>query len=402
MGRDPKKIAKLNEGNTLFYEPGLEELLKHDLKSGRLTFTVDYEEVIPQADIIFICVGTPSSETGQADLTQVLAVAERIGKNLKNNAVVVCKSTVPVGTNRLVADIINKVKKDKTHFMSASCPEFLREGTALHDTLHPDRIVIGADLQDAVKILMELHKPIDGKFVLTSIETAEMIKYTANSFLATKISFANSIALLCEKVGADVEKVMDGIGLDRRIGRLFLYPGVGYGGSCFPKDVKALIAISENAGYDFKLLKEVENINKEIVLNFVTKIKKHYGALHGKKLAILGLAFKPNTDDMREAPSIKIINFLQKEGALIYAYDPVARETASKVLRDVIFCDDVNACVEGKDGAVFITEWNEFKQLNLKDLKKQLKNPVIFDGRNIYDPVKIRKIGFKYYSVGRK
>lgn len=402
VGRDPQKIEKLKRGETLFYEPGLSELVKRNLEAKRLNFTLDYGPAVSTADVIFICVGTPSSENGKADLTQVLAVAKRIGQNVKNGAVVVCKSTVPVGTNHKVAEIINQVKPKEVKFMSASCPEFLREGTALSDTLHPDRLVIGADTQDAVKILSDLHKPIDGKMVVTSIETAEMIKYTANSFLATKISFANAISFLCEKVGADVEKVMEGIGLDKRIGRLFLYPGVGYGGSCFPKDVKALIAIAEEYGYNFELLKEVENINKKTVANFVEKIKNHFKDLKGKKLAILGLAFKPDTDDMREAPSIKIIKALQKAGAEIYAYDPIAKVTAAKVLTVVQFCDDLYSCVQDKDAAVFVTEWNEFKQLDLKELKKRLGHPVVFDGRNIYHPEQMKKLGFTYYSVGRK
>jgi UDPglucose 6-dehydrogenase len=402
VGRDPEKIEKLKKGETLFYEPGLSEVVKRNMEAKRLNFTLDYHQSISTADVVFICVGTPSSETGKADLTQVLAVAEKIGRNLKNGAVVVCKSTVPVGTNRKVAAIINQVKSKDATFMSASCPEFLREGTALSDTLHPDRFVIGVDTSGAVKILTELHKPIDGKMVITTIETAEMIKYTANSFLATKISFANAISFLCEKVGADVEKVMEGIGLDKRIGRLFLSPGVGYGGSCFPKDVKALIAIAEEYGYNFELLKEVESINKKVVSNFVEKIKNHFRDLKGKKIAVLGLAFKPDTDDMREAPSIKIIKMLQAAGAEISAYDPIAKETAAKVLQGVQFCDDLYSCVQNKDAAVFVTEWNEFKQMDLKELKKRLGHPVVFDGRNIYHPEKMEKLGFTYYSVGRK
>ncbi len=402
VGRDSQKIEKLKRGETIFYEPGLAEVVKRNLEAKRLNFTLDYVQAVSTADVIFICVGTPSSENGKADLTQVLAVAKKIGQNIKNGTVVVCKSTVPVGTNRKVAEIINQVKPKEVKFMSASCPEFLREGTALSDTLHPDRLVIGADSQEAVKILTDLHKPIDGKMVVTSIETAEMIKYTANSFLATKISFANAISFLCEKVGADVNKVMEGIGLDKRIGRLFLYPGVGYGGSCFPKDVKALIAIAEEYGYDFELLKEVESVNKKTVTNFVAKIQNHFKDLKGKKLAILGLAFKPDTDDMREAPSIKIIKALQKAGAEIYVYDPIAKETAAKVLTEVHFCDDSYSCVDDKDAAVFVTEWNEFKQLDLSELKKRLRHPVIFDGRNIYNPEQMHKLGFTYYSVGRK
>lgn len=403
IGRDPKKIAQLKTGKPLFYEPGLAEVMKRNVEAKRLNFTVDYKQGIKNAEMIFICVGTPSSDDGQADLTQVMAVAQKIGESLEKDAVVVCKSTVPVGTNRRVAEVIKKYKKKNVSFESASCPEFLREGTALADTLHPDRIVIGADTERAVKLLKELHKPIDGKLVVTSIETAEMIKYAANSFLATKISFSNAIAILSEKVGADVEQIMDGIGLDKRIGRNFLNPGLGYGGSCFPKDVKALIAIAREHGYDFELLKTVEEINRKAVLDFVQKISDHFkGDLKNKNLAVLGLAFKPNTDDMRFAPSIELIGKLQEKGAKIFAYDPVAKNPAQKVLKNVVFCNSHQECVKGRDAVVFCTEWNEFKQLNLGELKQKLKTPVIFDGRNIYEPEKMRKLGFIYYSVGRK
>lgn len=403
VGRDPKKIEELKKGKPLFYEPGLAEVVKRNVDAGRLKFTVDYAEGIKDSEIIFICVGTPPAKDGRADLTQVLKVAENIGKNLKKDAVIVCKSTVPVGTNRRVAEIIKKNKASNINFESASCPEFLREGSALNDTLHPDRIVIGAESEKAFAKLQELHKPIDGKIVMASIETAEMIKYAANSFLATKISFANAIAALAEKVGADAEKIMEGIGLDKRIGRKFLYPGVGYGGSCFPKDVKALIAISEEYGYDFQLLKSVEEINETAAQRFVKKIADHFkGDLKGKNLAVLGLAFKPNTDDMRFAPSITIIEELKRRGANISVYDPIAIETAKQVLHGINFSDDFFSCVNEKDAAVFLTEWNEFKQIDLHKLKKSLKDPIIFDGRNIYEPSTMKKLGFTYYSVGRK
>jgi UDPglucose 6-dehydrogenase len=403
IGRDPKKIAELKKGNPLFYEPGLAEVVQRNVKAGRLKFTTEYKEGVKDSEIIFICVGTPPAEDGKADLTQVIKVAEEIGKNLERDAVIVCKSTVPVGTNEKVAEIINIFKRKDVNFESASCPEFLREGTALSDTLHPDRIVIGAETEKAISLLTEIHKPIQGELVITNIKTAEMIKYAANSFLATKISFANAIAELSEKVGADAEKIMEGIGLDKRIGRRFLYPGVGYGGSCFPKDVKALIAIAGEHDYDFQLLKTVEEINEKAANNFINKITDHYkGNLTGKHFAVLGLAFKPDTDDMRFAPSIKIIEALQKKGAKISAFDPIAKETASKVLKDVEICDDIFKCLEGKDAAIFVTEWNEFKQIDLAKLKKALKNPVVFDGRNIYNSGVMKKMGFIYYSVGRK
>jgi UDPglucose 6-dehydrogenase len=403
VGRDPKKIAELKKGNPLFYEPGLAEVVQRNVKAGRLKFTTDYKEGVKESEIIFICVGTPPAEDGKADLTQVLKVAEEIGKNLEKDAVIVCKSTVPVGTNEKVAKIVNKFKKSNVSFESASCPEFLREGTALSDTLHPDRIVIGAETEKAVDLLTEIHKPIQGELVITNIKTAEMIKYAANSFLATKISFANAIAELSEKVGADAEKIMEGIGLDRRIGRKFLYPGVGYGGSCFPKDVKALIAIAGQYDYDFQLLKTVEDINEKSAMNFINKIINHFkGDVEGKHFAILGLAFKPNTDDMRFAPSIKIIEALEKKGAVITVFDPIAKETASKVLQNVEFADDIYECTAEKDAAIFVTEWNEFKQIDLAKLKKSLKSPIVFDGRNIYNPGVMQKMGFIYYSVGRK
>lgn len=402
VGRNPEKIENLKKGQMPFYEPGLEEVVKRNVESGRLKFTVNYQEAISSSEIVFICVGTPPKETGEADLSQVEKAAQEVAKNLEGYTVIVTKSTVPIGTNRKVKKITEQYKSEKAEFDIASCPEFLREGSALSDTLNPDRIVIGTDTDRAKNVLLELHKPIDGKTVATTIESAEMIKYAANSLLSVKISFANAIAFLCEKTGADVEAVMEGIGNDKRIGRKFLSAGVGYGGSCFPKDVKALIAISDSYGYNFKLLKEVEAINKEAGERFVKKAKDLLGGeVKGKVVAVLGLAFKPNTDDMREAPSIRIIQTLQKLGAKVKAYDPVAINNAKNILKDVVYGKDAYDTAKGADILLLVTEWNEFRQLNLLKIKKIMKKAIILDGRNIYDPHKISKLGFIYKGTGR-
>lgn len=403
VGRTREKITNLKKGITPFYEPGLAELVKRNASAGRLFFTLDYKEAVVPSEIIFICVGTPPKDNGEADLSSVFAAAESIAKVLNGYKVVVTKSTVPPGTNRKVTDILNKNKPAGASFAIASVPEFLREGTAIDDTLHPDRVIIGTTSDRAQVLLTEIHKPIDGKTVLCNVETAELIKYASNSLLSTKISFANAIAFLSEKVGADVEKVLEGVGLDKRIGREFLYPGVGYGGSCFPKDVKALVAFAAENGYDFSLLKAVDDINKESGKRFVEKIIRHFdGNLKGKTIAVLGLSFKPNTDDMREAPSIEIIHELLKHGARIRAYDPVAIENAKKILpASVIYTKDAYEAVTGAEGVAIITEWNEFRQLDLVRLAKGLKQLVIFDGRNIYDPTRVKNLGFMYYGVGR-
>ncbi|MDZ7587493.1 MAG: UDP-glucose/GDP-mannose dehydrogenase family protein, partial [Patescibacteria group bacterium] len=333
VGRDPKKIETLNRGIPTFFEPGLEEMVKRNVGAGRLKFTLDYSQAVPQSEVVFICVGTPPKENGEADLSSVFASDKEVGKNLDGYTVVVCKSTVPIGTNRAVVKILDKEKKKKATFDIASCPEFLREGTALSDTISPDRIVIGSESERAKNLLVELHKPIDGRVVLATIEAAEMIKYASNSLLATKISFANAIAFLCERAGADATEVLEGVGFDKRIGKAFLAPGVGYGGSCFPKDVKALIATSRQYKYDFKLLEAADEINDQAAKFFVEKVLKVCGpSVKGKMIGVWGLAFKPNTDDMREAPSIKIIEALKKKGARIKAYDPQAAENAKKLI----------------------------------------------------------------------
>lgn len=402
VGRDKKKIDTLNKGIPTFFEPGLEELVKRNVNAGRLKFTLNYHDAVPPAEVVFICVGTPPKENGEADLSSVYLAAEKIGENLDGYTVVVCKSTVPIGTNRAVAKILQKVKSAKASFDIASCPEFLKEGTAISDTIHPDRIVIGADSEKAKQLLVELHKPIDGKILLTTIEAAEMIKYASNSLLATKISFANAIAFLCERAGADVTEVLEGVGLDKRIGQPFLNPGVGYGGSCFPKDVKALIATSRHYDYNFRLLEAVDIVNDEAAKFFVEKVVKACGgSVKGKTIGIWGLAFKPSTDDMREAPSVKIIESLQKKGARIKAYDPQAAENAKTILKNVSYTKDPYAAVEDTEALLIVTEWNEFRQIDLRKVKKLMKQPLILDGRNIYDPQKVKDLGFAYYGVGR-
>lgn len=408
IGHTPDKVENLKKGIIPIYEPGLEELVKRNIDAKRLLFTLEYDKAIPASQVVFIAVGTPPKPTGEADLSVVFDVANKLGKHLDGYTVVVVKSTVPVGTNRKVQKIIEELKPEKATFDIASTPEFLREGQAISDTQHPDRIVIGTDTQKARDVMVELHKPIaingttEAHMVLTNVETAEMIKYAANAFLATKISFANAIAQLSEKCGADGLRVLEGIGLDKRIGSSFLSPGTGYGGSCFPKDVKALIAIADGYGYDFKLLKDVEDINKQAIHAIAHKAKNLLGGeVKGKIIGVLGLSFKPDTDDMRDAPSISVIQKLQEEGAHIKAYDPIAMENAKTKLKNIQFCKNSYEVADQSDMLVVMTEWNEFMQLDLGKMKKILNQPIILDGRNIYDPEKIRALGFTYQGVGR-
>lgn len=401
IGRTPGKIEKLKRGIIPIYEPGLKELVKRNLEAGRLKFTLDYKKPISASDVIIIAVGTPSSVNGEADLSSVFDVAKNLARYLKPGfTVLATKSTVPVGTNRKISQIISKFKPKNADFAIASIPEFLKEGTGIEDTLKPDRVIIGVEDKKAEKILKDLHEPIFKEPFIVNIETAEMIKYAANSFLATKISFANAISFLCEKSGANVLDVMEGIGRDSRIGKEFLRAGIGYGGSCFPKDVKALIKISENLGYDFKLLKSVSDINEEAYKNFIYKIEKHFKILSGKRLAVLGLSFKPNTDDLRDAPSIPIINYLLEKGAEIIAYDPKASYNAKNIFSGISYAPNPYDCAKNADALLIITEWNEFKELDLSKIQKALKTPVIFDGRNIYNRKEAEKLGFKYYGVG--
>lgn len=403
VGRTREKIENLRKSVTPFFEPGLAELVKRNVEAGRLKCTLDYKEAVLPSEIVFICVGTPPKEGGEADLTNVYTAAQNIAKALAGYKVVVTKSTVPPGTNKKIGEILNTFKPHGSSFAIASVPEFLREGSAIDDTLHPDRVVIGTTSDRARELLLELHKPINGKTVFCNLETAELIKYASNSLLSTKISFANAIALLSEKVGADAQRVLEAVGLDKRLGRSFLNAGVGYGGSCFPKDVKALVSIAHHYGYDFTLLRAVDEINKHAAQSFVEKIVRHFNNnLKHKRIALLGLAFKPNTDDMREAPSIYIVNQLVKHGARVVAYDPVAMENAKCVLpASVTFARDAYAAVKGADAVAVVTEWNEFRQLDLVRLAKSMRTLVLFDGRNIYEPAKVKALGFMYYGVGR-
>ena len=403
IGHTAEKIENLKKGIIPIYEPGLEELVSRNVKAGRLIPTLEFSPAITDSSVVFIAVGTPPQDDGSADLSVVFDVAKKLSPHLNGYSVVIVKSTVPVGTNHKVQEIVNELKPQGAEFDIASVPEFLREGQAISDTQHPDRIVIGTENIKAQKLLLELHKSIDGERVLTNIQTAEMIKYASNAFLATKISFANAIAQLSEIVGANGQDVLSAIGQDKRIGQAFLNAGAGYGGSCFPKDVKALIQIAKQNKYDFELLEEVEEINRNAIKGIVVKAEDMLGDVKGKTVAILGLAFKPNTDDMREAPSISVINTLYEKGAYIRAYDPVAMENSKAIFKDknIEFANSAYDAVTDADLVIVVTEWNEFKQLSTAKMLKLMKSPHMVDGRNIYEPEKMRNQGFTYIGVGR-
>ncbi len=401
IGHTKEKIENLKRGMIPFFEPGLEELVKKNIKPGRLIFTLNYKPAIPDSDVVFIAVGTPPTKTGDADLSSVLDVAEKIGKNLEGYTVVATKSTVPTGTNKKVQRTLSETKPRGAEVDYASVPEFLREGSAISDTTNPDRIVIGTQSPRAQDVLIKLHEPIKAPLVLTNFETAELIKYAANSYLALKISYANAIAKLSELLQADGLKVLEGIGMDKRIGNLFLSPGPGYGGSCFPKDVKALISIAKDNDYAFSLLEEVEIINQQAKRDIVRKCRKILGDVRGKKIGVLGLAYKANTDDMRDAPAIDIITWLQADGAKIIAFDPKAQENAKAVLPKITYVEDVYDVVNDADLLIILTEWNEFREIDLDEVKKRMKNLNIIDGRNLYDPQTLRDYGFNYMGIGR-
>jgi len=401
IGHTKEKIENLKKGIIPIYEPGLTELVQKNVNAGRLLFTLDYDPAVGESDIVFTAVGTPPLPTGEADLSTVLEVIEKIGKNLSGYTVVATKSTVPVGTHKQVKEILEAVAPSKAEFDIASVPEFLREGSAISDTLSPDRVVLGTDSKKARQLLLELHKPISGERVLTNLPTAEMIKYASNSFLAVKISYANAIAKLSELTGANGPKVLEGMGFDRRIGKDFLYSGAGYGGSCFPKDVEALIAIARDKGYDFGMLKEADKINEDARGDIVKKVKNKLGSVKGKKIGVLGLAFKPNTDDMRDAPSIDIINALVAEGGRVAAYDPAAMEVAKNKISGIEFSKSAIDAVTGAELLIIITEWNEFREMDLGSIKKVMKGNYIIDGRNIWEPEKLTNMGFDYTGVGQ-
>ena len=399
---DEHKISQLNGGIIPIYEPVLEELVAKNKKNSNLKFSADLKGAIRDSEIIFICVGTPPKENGEADLSHVENVARAIAEAMDSYKVIVEKSTVPVETGEKVARSIRAYNIHKVDFDVVSNPEFLREGSAVADFMHPDRIVIGAESSRAKEIMKKLYGPLKAPILFTDIKSAEIIKHASNSFLATKISFINAIANICELAGADVEKVAEGMGLDKRIGRPFLNAGIGYGGFCFPKDAEAFIKISEKLGYDFKLLKATQEINSFQKKNFVKKIEKALWIVKGKTIGILGLAFKPNTDDMRFAPSIDIIRELQREGAKIKAYDHAAEEKAKHILHDIDYYSNPYDAAKDADALIILTEWDEFKKLDLNKLKSIMKHPLIIDGRNIFNPEDVKVHGFAYISIGRR
>lgn len=406
---DHEKVAKLKAGKIPIYEPGLEELIKKYTKNKSLTFTTSIKEASKKSTVIFIAVGTPSKKTGEADLTYVENVAREIAVNMDSYKLIVEKSTVPAETGRRIDRTIQlniprrfrKGNKPTIEFDVASNPEFLREGSAIEDFMNPDRVVIGVETSRAERILREIYKPLKPKMVVTNIESAELIKHASNSFLATKISFINAIAQICDHVGADILKVAEGMGYDKRIGRSFLNAGIGYGGSCFPKDVDAFIRLSEKSGYDFSLLKEVRRINESQRVSFVRLMEDKLWNIKDKTIGILGLAFKANTDDMRNAPSIDIIEALEHEGAKVRAYDPQAMDNAKKVLKRVMYCKDPYLMAKGCDCLLVLTEWEEFRHLNFKKIKNVMRQPIIFDGRNLYHDRNLKESGFEYYGIGR-
>ncbi len=396
---DEKKINNLKKGILPIYEPGLDDLLKRNKK--RIKFTTSIKDGIREASIIFIAVGTPPTKTGEADLTFVKSVAKEIGKNMKSSKIIVDKSTVPAGTGDIVESIIEEYSKGKYKFDVASCPEFLKEGSAINDFMNPDRVVIGAKRKEAAEKVAEIFKPLNTKIIISDIRSAEMIKHASNTFLAMKISFINEVANICERVGADVETVANGMGLDKRIGRMFLNAGAGYGGSCFPKDVAALQCIARSENYEPILLSAVMEVNRQQRKVLLNKIKNMMGTLEGRQIGVLGIAFKPNTDDIRDAVAIDIIEALLEKGCRIKAYDPVAMPNAKKALKGVTFSKDAYAAAENAECLVILTEWNEFKELDIKKIKSLMKKPAIVDGRNIYDPAKMKKMGFEYTGIGR-
>lgn len=405
VDKDVEKIEMLKRGEIPIFEPGLKELVDKNINEKRLTFTTDLSESIKKSLVIFIAVGTPPKDDGSADLSYIEEVARTIAKNLNGYKVIVTKSTVPVGTGSLIEGIIAKEQGGDHKFDVASNPEFLREGSAVEDFMRPNRVVIGARSEQAIAIMKDLYSPlylIETPFVVTDIETAELIKYASNAFLATKISFINEMANICERVGADIHMVSKGMGLDQRIGSKFLHPGPGYGGSCFPKDTMAITKIAKAHGYTFSIVEAVIDVNIRQRDLMVEKIKGLTGELSGKQIGILGLAFKPNTDDIRESPAIDIVNRLISEGAIIKAYDPAGMENAKKSMPyDIVYCNDAYEVAEKSDALVIMTEWNQFRKLDLAKVKKLLKSPKIIDLRNIYEPASMKKMGFEYVSVGR-
>ena len=401
VDNDAAKVKMLQAGGIPIYEPGLAELVQKNVAAGRLKFTSSTAEGVANSDVIFIAVPTPPQPDGSVDLSYIERVARDIAAAMTSYKIVVDKSTVPVKTGEKVSQTIKRYCPAKTEFDVVSNPEFLREGFAVGDLMRPDRVVIGVASPRPVAAMKEIYTPFKAPIIVTDINSAELIKHAANSFLALKISYINAIATVCEAAGANVQEVAQGLGLDERIGRRFLNAGLGFGGSCFPKDLSAFIKISEQVGYDFKLLKEVQRINADQMERFVKKITDTLWVLKDKKIGVLGLAFKQNTDDVRSSPAIDLCRHLLKDGAALRVHDPKAMDKARPLLPDVTYVDDMNAVAEGCDALVIATEWDEFKQLDLDRAKKGLTHPILFDGRNLFDPVEMEKLGWVYKSVGR-
>ncbi|HKP54267.1 MAG TPA: UDP-glucose/GDP-mannose dehydrogenase family protein [Chloroflexia bacterium] len=407
MDIDEGKVERLKQGKSPIYEPGLEEMLQRNLRAGRLEFTTSYEDALQQAEFVFIAVGTPESPNGSADMRYVASAAKSIGQIAPGRAVeplrIINKSTVPIGSGDQVSEWVGSVSRPDFKFAVVSNPEFLREGQAVFDFLHPDRIILGSEERAAAESVKELYEALDTPVMITDLRTAEMIKYASNAILATYISFANEIAFICEELGADVKEVVQGMGYDKRINAQFLNAGVGFGGSCFPKDVKALAHMAENGNARPQLLHAVLEINLEARRRFVAKVIKLLGGeVAGKRIGVLGLSFKPDTDDMRESPSIDIVEALIEKGAEVAAYDPIAMEAARKELPEAVhYCRDAYEVARGADALLLITAWNEFKQLDMEKVRDLMRNCVLVDGRNVYDPKEISDLGFTYVGVGR-
>lgn len=404
VDKDESKIASINAGKMPIYEPGLDALVAKNAREGRLKFSTDVRETVERSLVVFLAVGTPPSGDGSADMSQIDEVAYEIARSLNGYKVIVTKSTVPVGAASRIKKIIEENKATPSRFSVAANPEFLREGAAINDFMRPDRVVIGCSDDEAVAILKDIYRPlylIETPIVITTPESAEMIKYASNAFLATKVSFINEISRLCELLGADVHDVAKGMGMDARIGSKFLHPGPGFGGSCFPKDAQALVALGRTVNYDVRIVEAALRVNESQKTSIIDRIRRLLPVLDGRTIAILGLAFKPETDDIREAPSIKIIGDLLEAGARVRAYDPAAMESARRLLTDVEYCEDEYEAARGSDALVVVTEWNQFRRLDMDRLKQLMREPNIIDLRNLYEPETMRSAGFKYLAMGR-
>ncbi len=398
---DAEKVAKLRDGVVPIYEPGLNELIRRNVEAGRLRFTTDYAEAVPEAEFVFICVGTPSTVDGDADMRAVRAAALTIGRHLRGHTIIVNKSTMPIGAGDFVTSLIEQVKPPEATFAVVSNPEFLREGSAVYDVFHPSRIVLGAADREAAERVAELYRVLNAPILITDRRSAEMIKYASNAILATRISFINEIAQICEQVGADVKVVAQGMGYDPRIGPLFLEAGLGFGGSCFPKDVRALAYLAEEVGCHPQLLHAVLEINQDQRRRFVRKLQELLGDLHDRPIALWGLAFKQDTDDVRESPALDVLRMLLQRGARVTAYDPAALQNAAREVPEARYVSDPYEAVMGTDALLIATPWNEFKQADLVRVRSLMRTPIILDGRNIYEPAEVRALGFVYVGVGR-